>query len=148
MSKRNKYIIYLDDVEPDDVGDAEGFQGVDIRWLITDGTMGTNHSTVFRVIFPPGAYHGPHYHTNTDEMVYTVRGRATQWVNGIECEMTPGSVLYIPKNTIHWQANYTDEDMENIGFYPDVPNYAASNQVLKDPSEWAKYGFTKKPEKK
>jgi len=141
MSERNKYIIYLDNVAPDDVGDAEGFRGVDIRWMVTDGTMGTNHSTLFRVIFPAGAYHGPHYHTNTDELLYTVRGKAIQWVNGVECEMIAGSAMYIPKNTIHWQVNISDEPMEVVGFYPDVKNYADSNQILKDVSEWEKYGF-------
>jgi hypothetical protein len=39
--------------------------------------------------------------------------------------------------------NYWDEDMEVVGFYPDVRNYAESNQVLKDVSEWGKYDFSK-----
>jgi quercetin dioxygenase-like cupin family protein len=143
MNKSNKHIVYLNEIAPDDVGDAEGFLGVDIRWMITDGTVGTNHSTLFHVIFPKGAYHGPHYHTNTDELLFTVRGRAIQWVDGVKCEMTAGSAMYIPKNVVHWMCNYWDEEVEVVGFYPDVRNYAESNQVLKDISEWSKYNFRK-----
>jgi quercetin dioxygenase-like cupin family protein len=143
MPERNKHIIYLDNLTPDDVGDEEGFRGVDIRWMITDATMGTNHSTMFHVIFPKGAYHGPHFHRKTDELLYTVRGRAFQWVNGVECIMTAGSAMYIPKNVIHWMRNDGDEDVEVVGFYPDVRNYADSEQVLLDMKEWDKYGFAK-----
>lgn len=143
MTKRNQHIIYLDDLNPDDVGDEEGFAGVDIRWMITDETMGTNRSTLFHVIFPKGAYHGPHYHLKTDELLYTVRGKAIQWVNGIRCEMTEGSAMYIPKNTVHWMRNYWDEEVEVVGIYPDVRNYAESEQVLLPEEEWAKYGFDK-----
>jgi quercetin dioxygenase-like cupin family protein len=143
MPERNPYIIYLNDVAPDDVGDAEGFRGVDIRWMITDGTFKNPHSTLFRVIFPKGAYHEPHYHTKTDELLWTVRGKALQWVNGVECEITAGSAMYIPKNVIHWMRNDGDEDVETIGFYPDVKNYAESDQILMPDPE--KYGF--KPHK-
>lgn len=139
MSKRNSYIIYLDDVVPDDVGDAEGFKGVDIRWMITDATMKYPHSTLFRVVFPKGAYHKPHYHTKTDELLWTVRGKAIQWVNGELCEMTAGSAMYIAKNVVHWMRNDGDEPVEVIGFYPDVKNYAESDQILLPNPE--KYDF-------
>jgi len=102
MSERNKSIIYLDDIKPDDVGDAEGFLGVDIRWMITNSTMVTNHSTMFHVIFPKGAYHGPHIHRQTDELLNLVQGKAFQWLDGVERNMTVGSAMYIPKNVIHW----------------------------------------------
>ncbi len=138
MPDGNPYIISLDEIKPDDVGDAEGFRGVDIRWMITDTTIG-DHSTLFRVIFPKGAYHGPHWHTFTDELLFTVRGHAIQWVNGKLCEMVPGTAMYIPKGTIHWMRNDSDDDVEVIGIYPDVPNYAASDQHLAENPE--AYGF-------
>jgi quercetin dioxygenase-like cupin family protein len=143
MPERNKHIIYLDNVQPDDVGDAEGFLGVDIRWMITDSTMVTNHSTLFHVIFPKGAYHGPHIHRTTDELLYIVRGKAFKIVGGLECNLVPGAAVYIPKNVVHWMINNGDEDVEVVGFYPDVPNYAESEQVLLDRDEWEKYGFPK-----
>jgi quercetin dioxygenase-like cupin family protein len=51
--------------------------------------------------------------------------------------------MYIPKNVIHWMRNDGDEDVEVVGFYPDVRNYADSEQVLLDMKEWDKYGFAK-----
>jgi quercetin dioxygenase-like cupin family protein len=142
---KSKYIISLNEVKPDDVGDAEGFRGVDIRWMITDETMASKHTTVFRVIFPKGAYHGPHWHTKTDELLYTARGHAIQWVNGEICHMLPGTFMVIPKNVVHWMRNDGDEDVEVIGIYPDVRNYAESDQRLADDPE--NYGFTPHPAK-
>lgn len=146
MAKPKRYIISDSDVAPDDVGDAEGFRGVDIRWLITDGNFGTNHSTMFHVIFPKGAYHGPHWHSKTDELLFTVRGHAIQWVDGEICHMDPGTAMYIPKNVIHWMRNDGDEPVEVVGFYPDVRNYAESDQHLADNPEV--YGFTPHPKGK
>jgi len=143
MAESKKFILSRDEIQPDDVGDEEGFQGVDIRWMITDETFPGAHSTLFRVIFPKGAYHGPHWHTNTDELLYTVRGHAIQWVDGVVCEMKPGTAMYIPKGIIHWMRNDSDEDVEVIGIYPDVPNYAASDQHLAEDPE--KYDFTPHP---
>ncbi len=143
MPERNAYTIYLDDVAPDDVGDTEGFRGVDIRWMVTDSTMDHPHSTLFHVIFPKGAFHKPHCHTKTDELLWIVRGKALQWVNGVMCELTPGCAQYIPKNVIHWMRNDSDEDVEVIGFYPDVKNYAESDQILLPDPE--KYEFKPKP---
>jgi quercetin dioxygenase-like cupin family protein len=143
MPPRSKYIIALDEILPDDVGDAEGFRGVDIRWMITDATMGSKHATVFHVVFPKGAFHGPHWHTKTDELLYTVRGRAIQWVDGEICQMVPGTAMHIPMNTVHWMRNDGDEDVEVIGIYPDVHNYADSDQHLAEDPE--RYGFTPHP---
>ncbi len=143
MPERNEHIIYLDNLKPDDVGDAEGFAGVDIRWMITNETMKTNHSTLFHVIFPKGAYHGPHIHRKTDELLYIVRGRAYKMVADKECDLVAGSAVYIPKNVVHWMINNSDEDVEVVGFYPDVCNYADSEQVLLPRDEWYKYGFKK-----
>ena len=47
--------------------------------------------------------------------------------------------MYIPKNVIHWMRNDGDEVVEVIGFYPDVKNYAESDQILLPDPE--KYGF-------
>ncbi len=148
MPVSNPYIIYLDQLKPDDVGDDEGFLGVDIRWMVTNHTFTAPvpHSTLFHVIFPKGAYHGPHLHTETDEVLYIVRGRAIQWVNGEWCDLVAGAGQYIPKNTIHWMKNFWDNEVEVIGFYPDVANYADSNQILLPEAEWMKYGFNRKLE--
>ncbi len=135
-----KYFIHVDQVKPADLGDAEGFQGVDSRLVIADTTVGSEKSCLFRVIFPKGAYHGPHYHTQSDELLYALRGKAIQWVNGIQYIMTPGSAMIIPKNMVHWMRNDWDDQFEVVGIYPDVPNFYLTGQQV--PEDWEKYGFT------
>ena len=135
-----KYIIHVDDVKPEDVGDEEGFQGVDSRLVIADKTVGSEKACLFRVIFPKGAFHGPHFHTESDELLYALRGKAIQWVDGVEYTMIAGSAMIIPKNVVHWMRNDWEEDFEVIGIYPDVPSFYLTGQQM--PQDWASYGFS------
>lgn len=143
MSPVTRYFISVDEVKPLDVGDEEGFQGVDSRLVISDETMGSERSCLFRVIFPKGAYHGPHWHTKSDELLYALRGKAIQWVEGVEYIMTPGTTMLIPKNVVHWMRNDWDEEFEVIGIYPEVPNFEETDQHVSD--DWEAFGFTPRP---
>jgi len=134
-----KYFISVNDVKPLDVGDEEGFQGVDSRLVISDETMGSERACLFRVIFPKGAYHGPHWHTESDELLYALRGKAIQWVEGVAYIMTPGTAMLIPKNVVHWMRNDWDEEFEVIGIYPEVPNFDKTGQQVSD--DWETYDF-------
>ncbi len=144
MSPVTRYLISVDEVKPADVGGEEGFQGVDSRLVISDTTMGSETACLFRVIFPKGAYHGPHYHTKSDELLYALRGKAIQWVDGVEYIMTPGTAMLIPKNVVHWMRNDWDEDFEVVGIYPEVPSFYLTDQRVAE--DWLAYGFHK-PEK-
>jgi quercetin dioxygenase-like cupin family protein len=143
MSPVARYFISVDEVEPLDVGDEEGFQGVDSRLVISDETMGSERSCLFRVIFPKGAYHGPHWHTKSDELLYALRGKAIQWVDGVDYIMTSGTAMLIPKNVVHWMRNDWDEEFEVIGIYPEVPNFEETDQQVSD--DWEAFGFTPRP---
>ncbi|MCL4559064.1 MAG: cupin domain-containing protein [Chloroflexi bacterium] len=140
MSPVTCYLISVDEVKPEDVGNTEGFQDVDLRLVIADKTMGSETACLFRVIFPKGAYHGPHYHTKSDELPYALRGKAIQWVEGKEYIMTPGTAMLIPKNVVHWMRNDWDEDFEVVGIYPEVPSFYLTDQRI--PENWEAYGFT------
>jgi quercetin dioxygenase-like cupin family protein len=141
-----KYLIHVEDVQPLDVGDEEGFQGVDSRLVIADTTVESEKACLFRVIFPKGAYHGPHYHTESDELLYALKGKAIQWVDGIEYIMTPGSAMIIPRNVVHWMRNDWDESFEVVGIYPDVPNFNLTGQQVAE--DWEKYEFNLKTKDK
>lgn len=143
MSPVHRYLISVDDVKPLDVGDDEGFRGVDSRLILSDATVGSDRSCLFRVVFPKGAYHGPHLHTESDELLYALRGRAIQWVQGVEYVMTPGTAMQIPKNVVHWMRNDWDEDFEVIGIYPDVPNFDKTGQQVME--DWGAYAFQPRP---
>jgi quercetin dioxygenase-like cupin family protein len=139
----SKYWIHVNQVNPLDVGNDEGFQGVDSRLVIADTTVGSDKACLFRVIFPKGAYHGPHYHTESDELLFALHGQAIQWVEGVEYIMTPGSAMIIPKNVVHWMRNDWDEPFEVVGIYPEVPNFALTGQQI--PEDWENYGFSPRP---
>lgn len=136
----SRYLINVDEVQPEKFGDEEGFRGVDSRLVIADSTVGSEKSCLFRVIFPQGAFHGPHYHTESDELLYALQGKAVQWVDGKEYIMTPGSAMIIPKNVVHWMRNDWDEPFEVIGIYPEVPNFYLTGQHVL--SDWEKYNFS------
>ena len=140
MSPVHKFLISVDEVEPLDVGNDEGFRGVDSRLILSDRTVGSDRSCLFRVVFPKGAYHGPHLHTKSDELLFALRGRAIQWVKGTEYVMTPGTAMIIPKNVVHWMRNDWDEEFEVIGIYPDVPNFDKTGQQLM--ASWEEYDFS------
>ncbi len=144
MPPEKRFLISVEEVQPIDVGDEEGFRGVDSRLVICDQTMGSENACLFRVIFPKGAYHGPHYHTASDELLYALRGQAIQWVDGVAYVMTPGTAMLIPKNAVHWMRNDWDEDFEVIGIYPDATNFEATDQHLAD--DPARYGFSTQAE--
>jgi len=138
-----KYLIHVEEVKPEDFGDEEGFRGVDSRLVIADTTVGSQKACLFRVIFPRGAYHGPHYHTESDELLYGLHGKAIQWIDGVEYIMTPGSAMIIPKNVVHWMRNDWDEPFEVVGIYPDVPNFYLTGQQV--PKNWEQYNFDPHP---
>jgi quercetin dioxygenase-like cupin family protein len=137
-----RYLIHVDEVKPLDTGEYEGFKGVDSRLVIADFTVGSEKSCLFRVIFPKDAYHGPHHHTESDELLYALRGKAVQWVEGVEYIMTPGSAMIIPRNVVHWMRNDWDEPFEVIGIYPDSPNFEKTG--LKNFDDWETYDFAPK----
>jgi len=143
MSPITHYLVSVDEMKPLDVGAEEGFRGVDSRLVISDDTVGSDRSCLFRVIFPPGAYHGPHLHTESDELLYTLRGRAVQWVDGKLYDMVPGTAMIIPKNVVHWMRNDSDKPVEVVGIYPEVPNFSKTGQQVME--DWKKYGFEPRP---
>jgi len=130
MRNFKKYLISTDEVEPLNVGEEEGFRGVDSRLLICDETVGDTTSCLFRAVFPPGAYHANHIHNNSDEILFCLSGEAIQAIEDIEYKMKPGDAMIIPKGKPHWMKNIGDEPFIVIGIYPNAVNFNDSDQHL------------------
>jgi len=124
------YLISTDKIKPLDVGEEEGFKGVDSRLLISDETVGDTTSCLFRAVFPPGAYHGNHIHNKSDELLFCLSGEAIQAIEGVEYVMKPGDAMIIPKGKTHWMKNDGDKPFIVIGIYPDAINFNDSDQHL------------------
>lgn len=125
-----KYRVSVDEVKPLDVGEEEGFRGVDSRLLISDETVGSESACLFRAVFPPGAYHGKHIHLKSDELLYGLSGWAKQGVGDTEYEIGPGVAMIIPRGEVHWMRNDSNEPFEVIGIYPDAVNFKDTDQRL------------------
>lgn len=134
-----KFRIGVDDVQVASAAKTDvGFANMDIRFLISDKTVGAQELSLFRTVFPPGfSAHQKHYHADIEEVIFGIRGRG---VVGIEhpdgkieeYEISPGVAIFIPKNYIHWFRNLNpNEEVEICGVYsaPDAGDYKPEDYV-------------------
>jgi quercetin dioxygenase-like cupin family protein len=97
---------------PSDPGLPErGWREMDVRWLVTEQTVGAT-ATVFGVtIFPPGAKHELHRHPNVEEVEYIVSGRGIAYVDGSSVALGPAEALFVPRNAYHGFENSSDAEV-------------------------------------
>jgi quercetin dioxygenase-like cupin family protein len=74
---------------------------IEVRYIVegsdTDGALAQFETTV-----PPNArVPAPHRHVTYDETVYGLAGTCTFIVEGSECTLTPGLVLFIRRGAVH-----------------------------------------------
>src|SRR5690242_21739042 len=50
----------------------DGWVDMDVRWLLTRETVGSEHSVFGITVFPPGSKHDIHRHPNAEEFEYLV----------------------------------------------------------------------------
>lgn len=104
-----KYRVSEEEVKPHSSTRTEmGFANMDIRFLLTDKTVGATEISLYRTVFPSGfSAHQKHIHVDTEEVVYGIRGRGVVGIQEpdgkvVDCEVSPGVAVFIPKNYIHW----------------------------------------------
>ena len=56
-------------------------------------------------ITPPGGGPPPHYHEDEDELFMVQEGQVSFFINGEWNEAGPGSVLFVPRGTVHMFRN-------------------------------------------
>jgi oxalate decarboxylase/phosphoglucose isomerase-like protein (cupin superfamily) len=124
-----RYRVSVEDVKPAPAAKSSiGFSNMDIRFLITDKTVGATELSLFRTVFPPGySAHQKHIHVDIEEVVFGIRGRGCVGVEdpggeSIEYEVIPGAAVFIPKNYVHWFRNLDpNKEVEICGVYS-TPN--------------------------
>jgi len=113
--------IHVDDVAPAPVLVEDGWNHVDIRWVVGNdkagSEAGSDHICFWRTVFPPGAAHARHIHPNAYEAFFIIRGRGAAGTNDEEHEVGPGTALYVPAGVVHWFRNVGDEELELVGCY-------------------------------
>ena len=113
-----RFLVTVDEIPPAPVSAKAGWKNMDIRFLITRETVGSQTVCFWRTLFTAASAHEKHKHRNSAEVVYCISGHGYLGIDTEEREIHPGSAVYIPKNTVHWTR--TTEPMEVVGLYTDA----------------------------
>ena len=90
---------------------------MDVRWLVTDETVGAT-KTVFGVtVFPPGSKHEIHRHPNVEEVEYIVSGSGIAYVDEDAVRLGPGEAVFVPQNAYHGFENDSQADVVMAWYY-------------------------------
>jgi hypothetical protein len=86
LTEKSRYKIDPDDFASDQtLKEERGWLKMDVRWMVTDKTIGSESTVVGRTIMPPGvgAKHALHRHPNAEQWEYIVFGTAIKHVGMI-----------------------------------------------------------------
>jgi mannose-6-phosphate isomerase-like protein (cupin superfamily) len=110
--------IHVDEMRPADVSADDGWQGVDIRFLVSERSGGAEKVCFWRTVFRPGTAHARHYHPNAEEVFFILRGWGAAGTEAEEHEVGPGTAILVPTGVTHWFRNVSDtEELELVGCY-------------------------------
>ena len=123
-AERGSFVSHVDAVVPMPVRRSEGWEQVDIRFLLP-ATLQQDGArlALFRAVFPPGARHLAHTHPNAPEFVYVVTGEPMLGDARGERKGGPGTVQFVPPGEVHWLWNTSDIAVEVVGGYLGVSSF-------------------------
>jgi quercetin dioxygenase-like cupin family protein len=82
-----------------------------LRWLCQEEFSDLQGLSFGEASFPVGGGHGPHRHPNAEEILYVLRGRASQGVSDQERELGPGDVALVRRDEVHWTRSIGEEPL-------------------------------------
>jgi len=127
--EQNSQILHLDDVAPENMAKADGWQITDFR--LPFGSHNGVGSTLFRARFFPGAVHAKHRHDKCDEIYHIISGHGLAGAGDDRVEVTQGDFHFIPKGVEHWLHNLDEQDpIEVIGIYLHAGSVAETGYVF------------------
>lgn len=85
-----------------------------LKELAAPWTIGTKNLWLGFSKVNVGGRSNPHSHEKEEEIFYVVSGRGKIIVGDEECEIEPGSCVYIPEKTTHQLINTSDETLKVI----------------------------------
>jgi mannose-6-phosphate isomerase-like protein (cupin superfamily) len=124
LREQHQLLLTIDEVEPAPVREADGWQGLKIRFVGADIT-GAAGACLFHAEFPPGATHQPHVHPHADEYYCVISGTGMAGTGASEHPVQAGAVHYVPAGSVHWLRN-TDGKVPIVvvGIYAGVGSLA------------------------
>jgi oxalate decarboxylase/phosphoglucose isomerase-like protein (cupin superfamily) len=113
--------IHIDQVGPDSGSKPEegrpGWIDMDVRWLVTRDTVGSDNSVFGITYFPPGGRHEIHRHENAEEVEYLIQGEGVARVGEDDVAMGIGDAVFVPRNEYHGFRNTSDTETAVLVWY-------------------------------
>jgi quercetin dioxygenase-like cupin family protein len=111
--------------------EERGWHQMDVKWLITRGTMGASKTVVGRTYFPPGSKHDLHRHPNAEEWEFVLSGEGIKRVGDDAFVLREGEVAFCPQNVYHGLENASDtEPLVTIWGYCGAASLEEAGYVL------------------
>lgn len=82
-----------------------------LKHLAEPWTLGTKRISLVLSKVKVGGKSNPHSHDTSEEVFYVISGRGKMIVDDEECEIEPGSCIYIPVGSVHQLINTCDETL-------------------------------------
>ena len=94
-----------------------GWIDMDVRWLVTRESVGSDQSVFGVTYFPPGSRHEIHRHPGCEEVEYLISGHGVARVGEDDVEMGPGDCVYVSKNDYHGFRNSSETETAVMAWY-------------------------------
>jgi quercetin dioxygenase-like cupin family protein len=110
-----------------------GWVEMDLKWLVTEGSLYSKYTTFGRTLFAPGgsSKHALHKHNNAEEIIMVLKGHGESIIDKDNILMGPGDVCYIPMGVPHSFMNLSkDEACEIIFIYGGAPSLEKAGYEL------------------
>jgi quercetin dioxygenase-like cupin family protein len=104
------YKVSVHTTEPSPGLPERGWRDMDVRWLVTKGTVGASNTVFGVTYFSPGSKHELHRHPNAEEVEYLISGSGIAYVDDAAVEMVTGDAVFVPRNAYHGFENTTDDE--------------------------------------
>jgi oxalate decarboxylase/phosphoglucose isomerase-like protein (cupin superfamily) len=106
--------VHVDQVGPQHGSQPEdgrpGWVDMDVRWIVTRETVGSDNSVFGITYFPPGSRHEIHRHENAEEVEYIVQGEGVARVGEDDVAMGAGDTVFVPRNDYHGFRNTSETE--------------------------------------
>lgn len=106
---KSKFNVHEQDISPAKVKRDDGWREMNVKWLLSEETVGCRSAVLYKAVIKAGAAHEKHLHRNADELVYIISGKGRHGQGNEEWDTEPGDSYYIPRGMVHWSYG-TDPD--------------------------------------
>lgn len=113
VRESSAFKVKPEEFKPDrSLKEERGWHKMDVRWLVTKKTMGSEMTVVGRTTMPPGvkSKHALHRHPNAEEWEYIIQGVGLKHVGDDTFLLRAGELAFIPRDTYHGLENASETE--------------------------------------